>query len=98
MPGLTVVAQVEAKKEFVERVRGELQKLVAPTREEQGCIEYRLHQDCDNPAVFIFYENWKNADCLDRHMNSDHFRAYLGAVEGLIQEKVVHKMAEIEQA
>lgn len=96
MPELTVVAKVVAKKGFVESVRSELLKLVVPTRKEDGCIEYRLHQDNDNPAVFIFYENWESAACLEKHMISDHFKAYVNAIDGMIEEKTVNKMSGIE--
>lgn len=97
MSQLTVVARIVAKKESVESVKSELLKLVAPTREEDGCIEYTLHEDNDDPAVFIFYENWESAACLEKHVNSDHYKAYAGAVGGLIEEKVVHKMTRIDK-
>jgi quinol monooxygenase YgiN len=95
MSQLTIVAKVVAKKESVESVKGELLKLVAPTREEEGCINYNLHQDNDHPALFIFYENWESAACLEKHINSDHYKAYIRAVDGLIEEKAVHKMTRI---
>lgn len=96
MPELTVVAKVVAKKGFVESVRSELLKLVVPTRKEDGCIEYRLHQDNDNPAVFVFYENWESTACLEKHMGSDHFKSYVSAIDGMIEAKVVHKLTGIE--
>ncbi len=96
MSVLTVVAKVVAKKGFVDSVKSELLKLVAPTRNEEGCIEYRLHQDNDDPVVFIFYENWKSEACLGKHMNSDHFKSYVTAIDGMIEEKAVHKMTRIE--
>lgn len=96
MPKLTVVAKVVAKEEYVGSVRAELLKLVAPTRKETGCVEYRLHQDNDDPALFFFYENWENAACLEKHMNSEHFKAYISAVDGMIEEKAVHKMTSVE--
>jgi len=96
MSRLTVVAKVVAKQESVENVRRELLKLVAPTRKEDGCIDYNLHRDNDNPALFIFYENWESAACLEKHIGSDHYKAYAKAVDGLIEEKVVHKMTRIQ--
>jgi len=96
MSVLTVVAKVVAKRECIDATRKELLKLVAPTRKEDGCIEYRLHQDNDDPAVFVFYENWQSEACLLSHMNSDHFKAYIAAVDGLIEDKVVFKMTGIE--
>jgi quinol monooxygenase YgiN len=95
MTPLTVVAKVVARKDCVELVQAELLRLIAPTRQEEGCIEYRLHQDHDNPAVFIFYEHWENEVSLGRHMESDHFGNYVRAVEGMLEEKIVHRMTEI---
>uniref|UniRef100_C6DZL7 Antibiotic biosynthesis monooxygenase n=1 Tax=Geobacter sp. (strain M21) TaxID=443144 RepID=C6DZL7_GEOSM len=96
MSKVTIVAKVTAKNEAIEQVRTELLKMLAPTRQEEGCIEYRLHQDHDNPAVFIFYENWDTAKSVDRHMNSPHFKAYVAAVRDLLADKEVHKMTEVD--
>lgn len=95
MSTVTVVAKVTAKSDAIEAVKAELLKMVAPTRREEGCIEYRLHQDNDDPAVFVFYENWQNPACLERHTNSLHYTAYVAAVGDLLAEKTVHKMTEI---
>ncbi|WP_243373992.1 putative quinol monooxygenase [Geotalea sp. SG265] len=95
MAKLTVIAKVTAKKESIEALEAELIKLVAPTRQEQGCIEYRLHRDNNDPAVFIFYENWENMAALERHMNSSHFQAYVKATEPLIADKAVNLMTGV---
>jgi quinol monooxygenase YgiN len=96
MSKLTVVAKVVAKKESVESVKSELLKLIASTRKEDGCIDYRLQQDNNDPALFIFYENWESAACLGKHINTDHYKAYVKAVDGLIEEKIINKMTAIE--
>ncbi|MCM0082961.1 antibiotic biosynthesis monooxygenase [Geomonas sp. Red32] len=95
MGKVTVVAKVTVKAEGLERVREELVKMLAPTRAEKGCIEYRLHQDNDNPRVFMFYESWENMGCLESHMNSPHFKNYVAAVADLLEDKVVHKLTEV---
>lgn len=95
MPTITVVAKITAKSDTIEAVKAELLKMIEPTRQEEGCIEYRLHQDNDDPAVFLFYENWQSAACVEQHTNSPHFKAYVAAVSDLIADKVVRKMIEI---
>lgn len=95
MSKLTVVAKVVAKKDSVELLKTELLKLIAPTREENGCIEYNLHQDNDDPAVFLFYETWESEACLEKHMNTNHFKSYVNAVASMIEEKSVRKMSRI---
>jgi quinol monooxygenase YgiN len=95
MSKLTVVAKITAKKDSVENVKNELLKLIGPTRKEYGCIEYTLHRDNEDPAVFLFYETWENIICLENHMKTDHFKNYVNAVDSLIEEKIVHKMTRI---
>lgn len=92
MSMVTVVAKLVTRDDAVDSVKAELLKLVAPTRQEEGCIEYRLHQDNSNPTQFLFYENWENLACLERHLRTPHYRDYVAAVEGFIVDKVVHKM------
>lgn len=95
MSRLTVVAKITAKKDSVAIVKSELLKMIEPTRKEHGCIEYNLHQDNEDPSVFIFYETWDSLACLESHMNTEHFKNYVNAVGSLIEEKVVHKMTRI---
>lgn len=96
MSQLTVVAKIVAKAESAGSVKSELLKLIAPTRKEEGCIEYTLHQDNENPAVFIFYETWESAACLAKHVSTPHYTSYVNAVVSMIEGKVVHKMTRIE--
>ena len=95
MSTVTIVAKITAKNDAIEAVKAALLKMVTPTRQEEGCMEYRLHQDNGDPAVFVFYENWKSLTCLEQHMNSRHYQAYVAAVADLIADKIVHKMSEI---
>jgi quinol monooxygenase YgiN len=95
MSVVTVVAKLVVRVDSVEAVKSELLKLIAPTRQEDGCLEYRLHQDNTNPTVFIFYENWENMACLERHISTQHYKNYILAVDGAIEEKTVHKMTQI---
>jgi quinol monooxygenase YgiN len=93
---ITIVAKIVAKKVEIEAVKTELLKLVLPTKKESGCIEYRLHQDSQDPAVFLFYETWESDVSLEKHKNTDHYKAYVKALEGKIADKVVNKMTRVE--
>lgn len=95
MQTLTIVAQLVAKADAIERVKCELLNMVAPTRQENGCITYTLQQDNENPEVFVFYETWQDAVALDRHLQSEHFCAYVKALDGLLESKRVNHMTRI---
>ncbi len=91
---LTIVARIEANADSVELVKSELIKLIEPTRNESGCIQYDLHQDNDNPAVFLFFENWENREIWQQHMHSPHIVDYLKAVEGAVASFTVSEMTK----
>jgi quinol monooxygenase YgiN len=73
---VTVLARLRAKKGLESRLRQELQKLVAPTRNEGGCINYDLHESAEEAGLFLFYENWKSQADLDAHFQTPHLLAW----------------------
>lgn len=80
---LYIVAKFMAKPGLEEAVRQELSSLLKPTRAEAGCISYDCHQSQENPAIFIFYEIWKNREELDKHLGMPYLQALLGKVDEL---------------
>ena len=92
MPKLTIVANIKANPDKVDLVKEELLKLIDITRAEQGCINYDLHQDNDNPAHFMFYENWENRDLWQTHMQAPHLAAYMEATDGAVDEFTLNEM------
>jgi quinol monooxygenase YgiN len=83
---VTVIAQITAKPGKEADVRRELLSLVAPSRKDAGCINYDLHQAADNPALFLFHENWTSKAHLDAHLQKPDLQAVLGRVGQLVAE------------
>ncbi len=83
---ITVVAQIKAKPGKEHQVRQELLALVAPSRKDGGCLNYDLHQAADNPALFLFHENWTSKAHLDAHLQKPDLQAALGRVGQLVAE------------
>ena len=95
MSKLTIVANIIAKQDKVELVRAELLKLIDVTRAEEGCINYDLHQDNENPAHFMFYENWTSRELWQQHMGNQHLAEYMAATEGAVEEFILNEMSHI---
>ena len=95
MSKLTIVARILAKEEKRALVQAELLKLIPITRAEEGCINYDLHQDNENPNLFLFHENWESRKLWQTHMNNAHLAAYMEATEGAVEEFVLHEMTVI---
>ena len=84
MKQVSVVARVRAVKGMEEKVRRECLALVAPSRSEQGCINYDLHQSADDPALLLFYENWTSREDLERHLETAHSLGFDERTEGML--------------
>jgi len=96
MATITVVAKLVAKNKCAESVKSELLKLIAPTRKEDGCIEYHLFQDNEDPDIFMFYETWESLTCIEKHVGTDHYKNYVTRIANMLKEKIVHKMTRID--
>ena len=92
---LTIVGKIEANADKVDFVKAELLKLIPITLKEAGCIQYDLHQDNDNPAVFLFYENWESRELWQTHMNNTHLTEYMTATEGAVASFTLNEMTKL---
>lgn len=92
---LIILAQITAVPGQEELLRSELDKLVAPTRAEEGCVQYDLHEDNDRPGFFVFYEIWENRELWQAHMNQPHLAAYRAATEGAVADFQLNEMSRI---
>ena len=83
MKALTVVATFQARPGKESALRAALTGLLGPTRREPGCLNYDLHQSPEDPAKFLFHENWTDQAALDAHLKSPHIQKLLPRVDEL---------------
>ena len=95
MEKLTIVANITANADKIDLVKLELLKLIDTTRAEEGCIQYDLHQDNENPAHFLFFENWESRELWQAHMGNQHLRDFIAATEGAMVDLTVNEMTQI---
>ncbi|GAB5560888.1 MAG: putative quinol monooxygenase [Synoicihabitans sp.] len=92
---LTIVAIIKSTDAGRDLVKAELQKLIAPTLQEAGCIQYDLHQDNDDPNTFLYFENWENRDLWQDHLNSPHIAALKANTGDALASVTVHEMTQV---
>ncbi|MCG8531628.1 MAG: antibiotic biosynthesis monooxygenase [Desulfovibrionales bacterium] len=90
---LIIIARIQAKKDSAELVKEHLMRLIAPSRNDKGCLQYDLHQDNDDPSRFLFYEKWESRDLWQEHMKTPHLKAHAEATEGLIEDSDLQEMS-----
>lgn len=71
----TVTAIFDVRDDSIEAFREIVAAVTAPSRAEDGCIDYRWSQSHDAPRRFLLYMNWRDRSAFDRHVQSEHVQA-----------------------
>lgn len=82
---LTIVAKIVARPGAETQLDVLLRALVAPSRADPGCLQYDLHRSCDDPRLFLFFENWATRADWDAHMQTPHLDALRAASDALVE-------------
>lgn len=80
----TVVVIIEAKVGKEAKLKQALLKVIKPSRAEKACLEYHIHQDNSNPAIFILYEIWESQAAHQAQFTKPYIVAFMQEVEGLL--------------
>jgi quinol monooxygenase YgiN len=83
---LTVIASMKAAAGKEDDLRAALEALIEPTSQEDGFVNYDLHQAVDDPGTFFFYENWESAAHLDAHLATPHLVDFADRMGALLDD------------
>jgi quinol monooxygenase YgiN len=81
---LRVVARIIARPDKIEELKTLLIQLIEPTRQEEGCLQYELLQNQDDPTDFTFVETWTTKSALDAHLASANVQTALEKLNDLV--------------
>jgi quinol monooxygenase YgiN len=94
MKTITVVATFQARPGQEAELKKALIGLITPTRKEAGCLNYDLHVLNDDPAKFLFHENWTSKAHLDAYLKNTHIQVLLLRLDELCVGKPELKIWE----
>ncbi|WP_201557029.1 putative quinol monooxygenase [Psychrobacter sp. 72-O-c] len=95
MTTLTVIANIIAKEDHIALVKAELEKLLPVTRVEEGCLQYNLYQDNENPAHLMFHESWTSRELWQTHIENQHLKDFVAATDGALEPFILNEMTEV---
>ncbi len=72
-----LVGVAHARPDKADALEEILLSLVAPTRLEQGALDYHVHRDRDARNRFVFYETWATRADLERHLEQPYIVDFL---------------------
>ncbi|KAL4453656.1 hypothetical protein ABPG74_009552 [Tetrahymena malaccensis] len=93
---LRIVAIISVKQESREQLLTVFKTLVEETRKEEGNISYVLTNDVSDQNTFVFVEEWRSQEDINKHMASAHFVAFQGQIKdhltGAPQVKILNQV------
>ena len=81
---LTFVVILRAKEGQHLLLEAELRALVAPTRKEEGCLQYDLLRGADQPGTYLFHEVWESREHHTAHTRTPHFLRWQARKDSLL--------------
>ncbi len=79
------------------QVREILERLGPASRQEPGVITYTTHVDPENPREFFIYEKYHDADGLQAHQETEHFKTLvLETAIPLLESRVRRQLVDFE--
>jgi quinol monooxygenase YgiN len=60
------------------------QTVAAASRQEAGCISYRLYEDTELANEFVVVEEWENSEALQRHFATSHVADFMRAIPATV--------------
>lgn len=79
---IRIVASVQAKPEYLDEVIAAARRVVAPSRQEAGNLQYDLHEEIGKPGSLVFFERWKDEEAIKTHENTEHFQLLVKQLAG----------------
>jgi quinol monooxygenase YgiN len=55
------------------------QRVARASREEAGCLGYRLYEDTETENAFVLIEEWEDEEALQRHFRTAHIAEFMSA-------------------
>ena len=93
---ITIVAKLQANPGKEGELEAVLKKMVAAVKQnESGKVPtYSLHTAKDDPTLFMFYEQYADADAFAAHGQTEHMKEMGGSLRGLLAGRPVIEQYE----
>ncbi|MEZ5999905.1 putative quinol monooxygenase [Hyphomonas sp.] len=69
----------------------------ARSRAEDGCIAHNVHSDCDDPALLVFVEYWRDMEALKAHFALKESREFVKTARRLSAGGAPMRIFEAEE-
>lgn len=85
---LRVNCFIKVKDNNVDEVIDNAKKLTEASLKDEGNIAYDIFSSATRKDVLLVCETWKDEESLQKHMEADHFKLYVGNMEKHAEMKI----------
>jgi len=88
---ITIVAKLQANAGKEDELRTVLTEMIGNVRKNEAgkALAYSLHTADNDPTLFMFYEQYADADAVTAHGQTDHMKAMGAKLGGLLAGRPV---------
>jgi len=77
---IIVAGTIQFAPSDLKQIEPHILEVMAHTVKENGCICYRFCRDMSVEGLFQIYEEWDSEAVLERHLETDHIKAFLNSL------------------
>ncbi|MFV3305926.1 putative quinol monooxygenase [Pseudomonas sp. NY15181] len=70
------ILQARTRPEKADAFENLFRAYLAPSRAEDGCLQYHMLRDANDPTLFTFFEVWQSREHLAVHTALPHMREF----------------------
>jgi len=94
---IAVVVDIKIKPELIEAFRAATLENAAASRKEPGVARFDLLQDSQDPAHFLLYEAYRDADAPARHKETAHYKKWKDTCEPMMAAPRTRTSCELHE-
>jgi quinol monooxygenase YgiN/predicted ester cyclase len=79
-----VLATAKANAGREKDLENALPEVAAPTRAQQGCLQFEVFRSATDPSAIIGFEHWASEEDHARHLQGDHVKTLLARFDGVL--------------
>jgi len=85
MTSIALTVRFRARPQAREAALRGLSTLAAASRQEPGCLEFRLHALAEDCSVLLLIERWADQAAFEAHETMPHLRVFEAEVPRLVE-------------
>jgi quinol monooxygenase YgiN len=76
---IVVIGRVQTNQDRRDELIRLGQRVAQASRQEEGCLGYRLYEDTETANAFVIIEEWASEAALQEHFATPHIAEFMGA-------------------